>query len=416
MKDKLKLDESNRLYREGLDLIPGGVMGVRRPYNFVPREYPIFFKSAKGGKVTDVDGNEYVDMMATYGAIVIGHRVAEIDEAVIEQIRNDGFCMTLTQPAQNQLAVKLRELIPSCEKAFIVKSGSDGTSAAIRIARAYTGRTKILRCGYHGWHDWCVEVKAGVPEKVYEDVIEFKYNDLDQIEDLMKSHGEQAAGIILWPIGTPLGNEVQMPKAGFLEGIRSIADKYGTVLIYDELRSGFRVNLGGAQKEFGVIPDISVIGKAMGNGYAIGAVVGKDKIMKVVENKVFISSTFIPNSFAQVAALKTMEMMERDHILEGLRRKGEKYCVKIEKVVNDSGVNCAFSGAPWMPFIMFKEKSDMLNMKLRLKFYTHLIRSKVFLSPYHHGYFIYQHTDEDLNHVVSSIAESLAEIKKEYYS
>ena len=409
MSDKLKLDESNRLYREALAIVPGGVMGVRRPANFVPREYPVFFDSAKGGRITDVDGNEYVDLLATYGAIVIGHRVEEIDNAAIEQVRTKGFCMTLTQPVQNRLVKKLCDLIPSCEKAVIVKTGSDGTMAAIRIARAHTGRTKILRCGYHGWHDWCVEVKAGVPEKVYEDVVEFEYNNLDQIED-------QVAAIILWPIGTPLGKEVQMPKPGFLEGIRSLADNYGAVLIFDELRSGFRVNLGGAQKEFGVIPDISVIGKAMGNGYPIGAVVGKDNIMKVVENKVFISSTFFPDSLAQVAALKTIEIMERDHILEGLREKGERHCQKIARIVDESGVNCTFSGAPWMPYIMFKEQSDILNMKLRMKFYSQLIRRKVFLSPYHHGFFVYQHTDEDLNHVASSIGESLREIKQEYYS
>ena len=207
-----------------------------------------------------------------------------------------------------------------------------------------------------------------------------------------------------------------MPKPGFLEGIRSLADNYGAVLIFDELRSGFRVNLGGAQKEFGVIPDISVIGKAMGNGYPIGAVVGKDNIMKVVENKVFISSTFFPDSLAQVAALKTIEIMERDHILEGLREKGERHCQKIARIVDESGVNCTFSGAPWMPYIMFKEQSDILNMKLRMKFYSQLIRRKVFLSPYHHGFFVYQHTDEDLNHVASSIGESLREIKQEYYS
>ena len=191
MSDKLKLDESNRLYREALAIVPGGVMGVRRPANFVPREYPVFFDSAKGGRITDVDGNEYVDLLATYGAIVIGHRVEEIDNAAIEQVRTKGFCMTLTQPVQNRLVKKLCDLIPSCEKAVIVKTGSDGTMAAIRIARAHTGRTKILRCGYHGWHDWCVEVKAGVPEKVYEDVVEFEYNNLDQIEDKLKTYGNQ---------------------------------------------------------------------------------------------------------------------------------------------------------------------------------------------------------------------------------
>ncbi len=412
MKEKLKLDESNRLYREALELVPGATLGALRPYNFIPKEYPIFFKSGTAGRVTDVDGNEYIDLMATFGAIVIGHRVEEIDTAVIEQIRNNGFCLTLTQPVQHALAHKLRELIPSCEKSFMVKSGSDGTQAAIRMARAHTGRNKILRCGYHGWHDWSVEVKAGVPAAVYGDVMEFTYNDLDQVRDLMKEHGDQIAGIITWPIGTPLGKPVEMPKPGFLEGLRSLADHYGAVLIFDELRTGFRVGLGGAQKEFDVTPDISVVGKAMANGYAVGAVVGNAKVMKVAESKIFVSSTFFHNSFPHVAALKTIEIMERDDILGKLRRKGEEYGRKIADVVAKSGVNCVFSGAPWMPQFTFHEPSDTANMKLRFKFFTHLIRSKVFASPFHHGFFIYQQTDQELDHVVSSIAESLEAIRR----
>jgi 3-aminobutanoyl-CoA transaminase len=414
MKEKLSLEESNRLYKEALGIFPGAVMGVRRPANFVPREYPVFLDSAQGGMVTDVDGNEYVDMIASYGAIVIGHRVAEVDDAVVEQIRTKGFCMTLTQPVQNQLVAKLCELIPSCEKAMVVKTGSDGTTTAIRIARAHTGRTKILRCGYHGWHDWCVEVKSGIPEKLYEDVFEFPYNDLDRLESLLKTHGDDVAAIIMWPLGTPLGNDVQMPAPGYLEGVRRLADEYGCVLIYDELRTGFRVDLGGAQKLFGVTPDLTVIGKAMGNGYPISAVVGKSDVMKVAENKVFVSSTFFPNSFEQVAALKTIEIMERDDVLGALRRKGETYSAKIAQVVVDSGVNCTFSGGPWTPYLKFQGESDLLAMKVRLKFYTQMIRSKVLMSPYHHAYFVHQHADEALEHVVQSVAEALDEVRKEY--
>jgi glutamate-1-semialdehyde aminotransferase len=416
MKDKLKLDESNRLYKEAQSLVPGGVSGVRRPGNFVPREYPIFFERADGGKSWDPDGNEYVDLMATYGAIVIGHRVKELDDAVIEQIREKGFAMTMSQPIQNQLTAKLKELIPSCDKTILVKTGSDATTAAIRIARAHTGRTKVLRCGYHGWHDWAVEVKSGIPSKLYEDVFEFHYNDLDELESLLKTHDNEVAAIIMWPLGTPLGKDVQMPKPGYLEGVRALADKHGAVLVFDELRTGFRVDLGGAQKIFGVTPDISVIGKAMGNGYEIAAVVGKDHVMKVAENKVFISSTYFPNSLAQVAAVKTIEILERDRILDALREKGETWGRKIEAVVNASGVPCGFSGIPWTPYIMFKDPSDMMNMKLRLTLYTHLIRAGVFLSPYHHGYFIHQHTDADLQRAVDAIAEGLDEIRKQQYA
>ena len=211
--------------------------------------------SKKGGRIIDVDGNEYIDYLCAYGPIIIGYREEEIDNAVIEQIKEKGICFSLTQKLQNELVYKLWELIPSCEMASIVKTGSDATTIAIRVARAYTGKKKIARCGYHGWHDWCVEVKGGIPEKLYEDVLEFHYNDLDQLEDILKNNQDDMAGIIITPVGHPLAEPVQMPKPGYLEGVRALADKYGCVLIFDEIRSGFRCAMGGAQALFGVTPD-----------------------------------------------------------------------------------------------------------------------------------------------------------------
>lgn len=411
---KLVLDKSNKLYEEALQKIPGAILGIRRPYNFVPGEYPIFFESAKGGKVIDVDGNEYIDMLCAYGPIIIGHREEEIDNAVIEQMQNKGFCFSLTQSIQNQLADKLIELIPSAEQAVFVKTGSDATTTAIRVARGNTGRIKVARCGYHGWHDWCVEVKGGIPEKLYEDVFGFPYNDLDALEDLMKKHGDEMAAIIITPVGHPLGAKVEMPKPGYLEGVKKLAHKYGALLIFDEIRSGFRVSIGGAQKEFGVTPDLSVFGKAMANGYPIGAVVGKKEYMKVIADEVFLSSTFFPNSLEQVAALKTIEIMERDNILGVIKEKGNEFAKKVQKIVDNCGMDVELSGAPWMPFITFNKDPEKLYKKTRVEFYTQLIRRGVFLQPYHHGYIAYRHTDQDLDYAAKMIGESLQEAKDKF--
>jgi glutamate-1-semialdehyde-2,1-aminomutase len=410
MSEKLILNNSEAMYEDALKLIPGAILGIRRPYNFVPGEYPIFFDHAKGGKVTDVDGNEYIDMLCAYGPIIIGHQEEEIDNAVIEQMKK-GFCFSLTQPIQNELAAKLIELIPSAEKCVFVKTGSDATTTATRIARAYTDRTKIMRCGYHGWHDWCVEVKGGVPEKLYEDVLEFEYNNLDMVEDLLKKHGDDVAAIIVTPVGHPLAYEVEMPKPGFLEGVRELSTKYGCVLIFDEIRSGFRVSLGGAQKEFGVTPDLSVFGKAMANGYPIGTVVGKAEIMDMIAEKVFLSSTFFPNSLEQVAALKTIEILERDKILDQIKAKGLAFGEKVQKIIDESGLPITFSGAPWMPFITFDKDPEKLYKSRRVKFYTELIRRGVFLQPYHHGYIAHRHTEEDLQYVADQIKICLEIIK-----
>lgn len=412
MSNKLNLKISEQMYQKALDVIPGAILGIRRPYNFVPGEYPIFFESAKGGRVTDVDGNEYIDMLCAYGPIIIGHREEEIDKAVIEQIQNKGFCFSLTQPVQNKLANKLIELIPSAEKAVFVKTGSDATTTAIRVARANTDRTKVVRCGYHGWHDWCVEVKGGIPKKFYEDVYEFHYNQLDELEDIMKQHGDEMAAIIITPVGHPLADKVEMPKPGFLEGVRALADKYGTVLIFDEIRTGFRFDLGGAQKVFGVTPDISVFGKAMANGYPIGAVVGKEEFMSVLADKVFLSSTFFPNSLEQTAALKTIEILERDNVIDEIKRKGTLFGERLNEIATKTDIPIEISGAPLMPFVTFNKDPQKHYKKLRPAFYTELIRRGVFLQPYHHGYIALRHTDKDLMYAADMIEESLKAAKK----
>ncbi|MBM4399738.1 MAG: aminotransferase class III-fold pyridoxal phosphate-dependent enzyme [Candidatus Cloacimonetes bacterium] len=411
MADKLNLTKSFAMFEEAQRFVPGGVAGIRRPYNFVPGEYPIFFEKAKGSHVIDVDGNEYIDYLCAYGPIIIGYGEAEIDDAVYQQIKEKGFCFSLTQPIQNTLINKLIEVVPSCEMAAIVKTGSDATTIAIRVARAYTGKTKIARCGYHGWHDWCVEVKGGIPSKFYEDILEFHYNDLDQLEAIVKQNASDMAAIIITPVGHPLAHEVEMPKPGYLEGVRKLADEYGVVLIFDEIRSGFRCSIGGAQKYFGVTPDLSTIGKAMANGYSISALVGKKDVMSVLADKVFLSSTFFPNSDAQVAAIKTIEILERDHILDAVFEKGMYFANVVEKIVADSGLPARFSGAPWMPYITFPKDEMGLYKKLRNEFYTHLIRRKVFLQPYHHGYICYRHSKEDLDYTAAAIKESLDEIK-----
>lgn len=411
MAEKLNLEKSFAMFEEAQRLVPGGVAGIRRPYNFVPGEYPIFFDRAKGSHVIDVDGNEYIDYLCAYGPIIIGYGEDEIDDAVYRQVKDKGFCFSLTQPIQNKLIQKLTEIVPCCEMAAIVKTGSDATTIAIRVARAHTGKTKIARCGYHGWHDWCVEVKGGIPAKFYEDIIEFHYNDLDQLESIVKQNAGDLAGIIITPVGHPLAHEVEMPKPGYLEGVRKLADEYGIVLIFDEIRSGFRCSLGGAQELFGVTPDLATIGKAMANGYSISALVGKRNIMSVLADKVFLSSTFFPNSDAQIAALKTIEILERDNILEAVREKGMYFSNAVEKVVKDSGMPVNFSGAPWMPYITFPKDDTGLYKKLRNEFYTHLIRRKVFLQPYHHGYICYRHSKEDLDYTVGAIKESLDELK-----
>ncbi|HIC85614.1 MAG TPA: aminotransferase class III-fold pyridoxal phosphate-dependent enzyme [Desulfobacterales bacterium] len=411
---KLNITKSLQIYEEACNLVPGGVLGARRPMDFIQGEYPIFLESGKGCRLTDVDGNEFVDFMCGYGPIILGYREEEVDDAVIRQIKEKGFCFSLTQPFQNHLAKKLIELVPSAELSIFLKTGSDATTASIRIARAYTGKTKIMRCGYHGWHDWCVEMKGGIPKKLYEDVFEFQYNSLDELESLMKIHGPETAAIIMTPFGHPNHEKMQEPAPGFLEGVRELADKYGAVLIYDEIRTGFRLRMGGAQELYGVRPDLTVLGKAIANGYPISVVTGKRDVMEAASGKLFISSTFFPNSEGFVAALKTIEILERDKVLEDIWGKGERFIKNIQALLDKYPVGAELSGIAPMFYITFERDEKGLYKNKRREFYTQLIRKGFFFSPYHHAYICYRHTEEDLNMTLTAIEESLAYLSSKY--
>lgn len=412
---KLNLTKNMQEFARGKKLTPGGVLGIRRPYNFVEGEYPIYFDRAEGSKVIDIDGNEYIDYLCAYGPIILGYKEKEVDDAAIHQIRENGFCFSLTQEIQNNLAEKLIKIIPSAEMCIFTKTGSDATSVAVRLARGYTNRKKIFRCGYHGWADWCVEVKGGVPEKLYEDVHEFPYNDLETLETMLKTHGSDTAAIIITPLGHPLAKQVEEPKPGYLEGVRKLADQYGVVLIFDEIRTGFRLSLGGAQELYNVTPDLSTFGKALANGYAVSAVVGKKEVMKKAEKDVFISSTFFPNSIAFAAALKTLEILERDNVLDIIKKKGDEFNASMKKVFDKYDVDISLSKVPQMPYVVFNKDQDGLYKKRRNDFYTQLIRRKVFLQPYHHGYICYRHTKEELDYTINAIDESMQYITNKKY-
>ncbi len=411
---KLTISKSRELFEEALNLVPGGVLGARKPADFIDGEYPIFLETGQGCRLTDIDGNEFIDFLCGYGPIILGYREKEVDEAVYRQIKDRGFCFTLTQKYQNQLARKLAEVVPSAEMSIFLKTGSDATTASIRIARAYTKRVKVMRCGYHGWHDWCVEMKGGIPEKFYEDVYEFRYNDLDRLEELMKKHGDQTAAIIMTPFGHPNHQKMQVPAPGFLEGVRELASRYGAILVFDEIRTCFRLKLGGAQELYGVTPDLTVVGKALANGYPISAVTGKADVMMAAAHKLFISSTFFPNSEGFVAALKTIEILERDNVLESIWAKGDYLMQKIQTSIDRHAVGAELSGVAPMFYITFEKEESGSYKGKRRDFYTHLIRKGFFFTPFHHAYICYRHTEQDLDLTANAIDEALAYVKDKY--
>ena len=406
--ERLHLSRSEALFTEALELVPGGVLGIRKPGNFVPGEYPIFIDRAYAGHVVDVDGNDYIDMLASYGPIILGHREREVDDAVVAQL-DKGFCFNLAQQWQNRVVARLCELMPCAEMGVLVKTGSDATTAATRIARGHTERTKIIRCGYHGWHDWCVETRGGIPPEHFGHTLEVHYGDLDELDDLFRAHDGDVAALIITPVNHALGHPVEEPAPGYLEAVRDIVHRHGAVLIFDEIRSGFRMSLGGAQQVYGVTPDMATIGKAMANGYPISAVVGRREVMRSLD-KVFVSSTFFPNSLEMVATLKTLEILERERVIEDIWAKGRRFQDGARQAIARHGVPATVSGPPVMPFVTFDkapDRADRRDRDRRVRFYTETIRRGLFIQPFHHYYVAWRHTDEDIARAVRIVDEAM---------
>jgi glutamate-1-semialdehyde aminotransferase len=409
---KLELTKSMSMLEDAYRLTPGGVGGIRRPYNFVVGEYPVFITRGKGGHIFDVDGNEYIDMLCAYGPIILGYVEPEINDAVKARM-DEGFCFSLVQPVQNELEERLADILPCGEQTIIVKTGSDATNAAVRAARAYTGRDKIARCGYHGWGDWCVEVKGGIPQAVQDLTKEFRYGDVADLERVFAENPGEIATVIITPVGHPMAAPVVPPPEGYLEKVKELAHDNGAVLIFDEIRTGFRVAMGGAQQRYGVTPDLTTVGKAMANGYPIAAVVGKREILSMYEKVAFLSSTFFPNSLEMVAAMKCMDILEREDVQNVIWERGTRFLEHLGKIVDASGVPVTKSGIPPMPFLTFDRVDDHYKER-RTEFYTQCIRRGLFVQPYHHWYIAYRHTHEDLARALEVVEESLAYVAQEY--
>ncbi len=395
------LTRSDALYERAQLLIPGGIPGIRAPENFVPGAYPKLLAGGRGGHVTDADGNDYVDLLLGYGPIVVGHGEREIDEAAAERARS-GFCLNLPGEEMIHLAERLVMLVPSAEQALFFKTGSDATSAAVRIARAHTGRSLVLRCGYHGWHDWCLAGDPGVPAAATAQVQPFDYNDLAGLEAQLAARPEQVAAIVLTPVGHDFDAQIEPPADGFLAGARRLADEHGAVLVFDEVRTGFRVDLGGAQALYGVTPDLTALGKAMANGYAVTALVGRAEVMESARDT-FISSTYFPNSLEMAAALRTLDLLEREDVLGALQAAGTRLRAELEEVAARRSLPVTLSPYPTMPFLHFGAEAE-----LRDRFYGRLAEAGVFAHPRHHGFLCWRHDEADLARVVETADRAAA--------
>lgn len=347
------MGSGQKLWSTAKTLIPGGSMLLsKRAEMYLPGQWPTYFSKAQGISVWDLDGTEYLDFLnMSVGTCSLGYGVDSINLAVKNAVE-DGVMSTLNSPAEVWLAQKLIDMHPWADMARFARSGGEANSIAVRIARASTKRDKIAICGYHGWHDWYLSANlsensnldghllpglnpAGVPRGLLGTTVPFEYNDTSQLEKMLAT-GEFAA--VQMEVSRNIG-----PAEGFLAEVRALCDKHDTVLIFDECTSGFRETFGGLHLKYGVEPDLAMFGKAMGNGYAITAVIGRDNIMQSAQ-ETFISSTFWTERLGPVAALATLAEMERIRSWETLPILGKKVKNFWSKVFSDLDLEFSITG------------------------------------------------------------------------
>jgi len=349
----LKMGKGEKLWSRAKEIIPGGGMLLsKRAEMFLPEQWPSYYSKAKGIEITDLDGRKFLDFSSmSVGACSLGYGVRSVDDAVKEAV-TEGVMSTLNSPAEVELAERLIALHSWADMARFARSGGEANAIAIRIARAKTGRDKVAICGYHGWHDWYLSANlsldsnldghllpglepSGVPRALAGTTVPFEYNDLEGLRKLLMS-GEFAA--VKMEVSRNLG-----PNEGFLESVRELCTKLGTLLIFDECTSGFRETFGGLHLKYGVDPDIAMFGKALGNGFAITAVIGTGEVMQAAQGT-FISSTFWTERLGPVAALATLAEMETQKSWEATSSNGAAIKKHWRKTFSDLGLPARVQG------------------------------------------------------------------------
>ncbi|MBF0347406.1 MAG: aminotransferase class III-fold pyridoxal phosphate-dependent enzyme [Magnetococcales bacterium] len=330
----MNLDQSKAWLERAYKVIPSASQTFSKgPTQWVRGVSPHFLERGEGAWVWDVDGNKYLDYLMALGPVILGYNDPVVKEAVTRQLEK-GSVFSQMHRLEVEVAELMVELIPCAEMVRFGKNGSDANTAAIRAARAYTGRDRIACCGYHGWHDWFIGTTTrnkGVPKAVAELTHVFQYNQLQSLKQLFDEHPGEFAAVIMEAVG------VEPPAAGFLEGVRDLCRSHGALLIFDEIVTGFRVSLGGAQAHLGVIPDLATFGKAMANGLPLSAVAGPRKIMEIFD-EIFYSGTFGGESLSLAAGLATIRQMRDREVISHTWRHGQALLDILGRLITQYGL------------------------------------------------------------------------------
>lgn len=418
------MTRSSELFAQAQKCIPGGVNSPVRAFKGVGGD-PVYFKKGEGAYLIDEDDNKYVDYVASWGPMIAGHSHPDV-VAAVKAVLDQGLGYGAPTAIETEMAEKVCQIVPSVEMVRMVNSGTEATMSAIRLARGYTGRDKIVKfegC-YHG-HSDSLLVKAGsgaltlgvptspgVPASVAEHTITLQYNDLDEVEQAFKEVGDQIAAIIVEPVAGNMNCVPPLP--GFLEGLREVCDQYKSVLIFDEVMTGFRVALGGAQEYYGVTPDLTTLGKVIGGGLPVGAFGGKKDIMQQIAplGPVYQAGTLSGNPLSMAAGLATMRLITQPGVHDDLERKSEALCQGLREAAQSEGIALSTNNVGGMFGIFFSEEElisqfsqvTQCNIERFQKFYHGMLQHGVYMAPsaYEAGFVSMSHGDAELEATIEA--------------
>lgn len=390
--------KSEELLERALKTIPLGSQTFSKSKTQYPYGVsPYFIVKGQGSHVWDVDDNEYIDFINSLAAVTLGYNDPDVTAAVRAQLE-DGIIFSLSHPIEMQVAEKIVEMVPCAEMVRFGKNGSDATSGAIRVSRAYTGRDHVAVCGYHGWQDWYIGSTArnkGVPKATRDLTHTFTYNDIESLNKIFNEFPDEVAAVILEPMNTT------EPKECFLEKVKELTHKNGAVLVFDETITGFRYSNGGAQEYFGVTPDLATFGKGLANGYPVSAVAGKADIMHQME-EVFFSFTFGGETLSLAAALATMTKLQQKPVIEMIRSQGKKVLKGVQGLIQQHEVGhiISVSGHPSWTFLNMKDEAPYSMWEIKTLFLQEMFARGILTFGTHN--LSYSHSDEDLNKLLAA--------------
>jgi len=390
-------NQSDELFERARKVVPGGIYGHVSPAAGLPRYFPHFCDHAQGSGFVDVDGNKWIDFMCGYGAILHGYNHPEIEEAVVLQ-REKGSVFNQPSPVMVELAETLVGLIDFADWAVFAKNGSDLTTWAIRVARERTGRPLVVKAkgAYHGVDSWCDPGHGGRIPDDRASILEFEWNDLEALSVIMSENKERIAALILTPYHHAAFAPSEMPSEHFWKEVEELCNRYGTLLVLDDVRCGGRLHMGGSHRHFGFTPDLAVYSKALGNGYAISACVGKDSLRKA-SMEVFLTGSCWNDAVSMVAALKSLELSQRENVAEKVLHQGKQLTEGLEKAATKHGKNFQMTGPTSMPYPWFKGDENLFEIQ---KFCQICAEEGIYFHPHHNWFLGNAHDSRSIEHAI----------------